>query len=141
MIRVAETDADKQACFDLRRQVFVGEQGVTEAEEVDGLDPEATHVLLRVGDTPIGTMRLRIVEGMGKVERVCVSPDHRSDGHGADLIRWAIGYFRKGEKVKGVKLGAQVRAIGFYEALGFEAYGPEYLDARIPHRDMRVLFS
>ena len=44
MIRVAETDADKQACFDLRRQVFVGEQGVTEAEEVDGLDPEATHV-------------------------------------------------------------------------------------------------
>ena len=57
--------------------------------------------------------------------------------------RWAafFGYFRKGEKVKGVKLGAQVRAIGFYEALGFEAYGPEYLDARIPHRDMRVLFS
>lgn len=141
MIRVAETDADLQACFELRRQVFIDEQGVSEAEERDGCDAEATHVLLRVGDTPIGAMRLRIVDDMGKVERVCVSPDHRSDGHGADLIRWAIEYFRKGEKVEGVKLGAQVHVIGFYEALGFEAYGPEYLDARIPHRDMRVMFS
>ncbi len=35
-----------------------------------------------------------------------------------------------------VKLGAQVHALGFYEALGFEAFGPVYDDAGIPHRDM-----
>ncbi len=34
------------------------------------------------------------------------------------------------------KLGAQVHAIGFYEKLGFEAVGPVYMDAGIPHRDM-----
>ena len=33
-------------------------------------------------------------------------------------------------------LGAQTHAIGFYEKLGFTAFGPEYLDAGIPHRDM-----
>lgn len=141
MIRVARTPADLQACYDLRRQVFMTEQGVSEAEERDGRDDEATHVLLRVGDTPVGAMRLRVVDGMGKVERVCVSPDHRGDGHGADLVRWAVEYFRKGETVKGVKLGAQTHAIGFYEALGFAAFGPEYLDANIPHRDMAVMFS
>ncbi|MEL7177586.1 MAG: hypothetical protein AAGK28_13790, partial [Pseudomonadota bacterium] len=50
MIRVAETDADKQACFDLRRQVFVGEQGVTEAEEMDGLEEEIRQYLPRVDE-------------------------------------------------------------------------------------------
>ena len=140
MIRVAQTAADLQACYDLRRQIFMGEQGVSEADERDGRDDEAVHVLLRVGDTPIGTMRLRVIDGMGKIERVCVSPDHRSDGLGADLVRWAVGYFRKGEEVKGVKLGALVHALGFYEALGFEAYGPEYLDANIVHQDMAVMF-
>ena len=140
MIRVAETAADLQACYDLRRQVFMGEQGVSETEERDGRDNEAAHVLLRGGYTPVGAMRLRGVDGRGKVERVCVSPDNRGDGYGADLVRWAVGYFRQSEEVKGVKLGAQTHAIGFYEALGFEVYGPEYLDANIPHRDMAVMF-
>lgn len=36
------------------------------------------------------------------------------------------------------KLGAQTHAIGFYERLGFAAYGPEYDDAGIPHRDMAL---
>ena len=140
MIRVAETPADLQACYDLRRRVFIDEQGVTEAEERDGRDDEATHVLLRVGDTPVGTMRLRVIDRMGKIERVCVSPVNRRRGHGSDLVRWAVRYFREQEDLKGVKLGAQVPVIGFYEALGFEAYGPEYLDANIPHRDMAVMF-
>jgi ElaA protein len=34
------------------------------------------------------------------------------------------------------KLGAQTHALGFYEALGFVAFGPEFLDAGMPHREM-----
>jgi predicted GNAT family N-acyltransferase len=34
------------------------------------------------------------------------------------------------------KPGAQLHALGFYEKLGFSAYGPVYLDAGIEHRDM-----
>ena len=33
-------------------------------------------------------------------------------------------------------LGAQTHAIPFYENIGYQAFGPEYLDAGIPHRDM-----
>ena len=36
------------------------------------------------------------------------------------------------------KLGSQVHAIPFYEALGFTAEGPVYDDAGIPHRDMSL---
>jgi ElaA protein len=34
-------------------------------------------------------------------------------------------------------LSAQVHAAGFYRAHGFVEQGAEYLDAGIPHRDMR----
>jgi predicted GNAT family N-acyltransferase len=34
-------------------------------------------------------------------------------------------------------LGAQSHATGFYEKLGFAAFGDEFLDAGIPHRHMR----
>ena len=37
------------------------------------------------------------------------------------------------------RLAAQTHALGFYEALGFEAFGPEFMDAGIPHRDMKMV--
>jgi predicted GNAT family N-acyltransferase len=36
-----------------------------------------------------------------------------------------------------VALAAQVHAVPFYRAHGFVEEGAEYLDAGIPHRDMR----
>mgnify|MGYP002653135186 CR=1 FL=1 len=33
---------------------------------------------------------------------------------------------------------AQTHALGFYERLGFVAFGPVYDDAGIPHRDMQL---
>ena len=36
-----------------------------------------------------------------------------------------------------VDLHAQTHALGFYERLGYEAYGEEFPDAGIPHRAMR----
>lgn len=37
-----------------------------------------------------------------------------------------------------MELAAQTHALDFYARLGFEAYGPEFLDAGIPHRNMRL---
>jgi predicted GNAT family N-acyltransferase len=53
---------------------------------------------------------------------------------GAALIRSALDAARG--KATMAKLGAQVHALGFYEALGFAAIGPVYDDAGIDHRDM-----
>ena len=36
-----------------------------------------------------------------------------------------------------VALSAQTHALGFYERLGYAAYGPEFDDAGLPHRWMR----
>ncbi|WP_408990399.1 GNAT family N-acetyltransferase, partial [Streptomyces shenzhenensis] len=58
-VRVAGDPADLEACFAVRKQVFVVEQGVPEDLEYDEYDPVAVHVLA-VGEdgVPLGTGRL-----------------------------------------------------------------------------------
>ncbi len=137
MIRRA-VPAELQLCLALRRTVFIEEQGVSEADEVDGLDDSATHLLAFVDGAPAGTARLLQAGDTGKIGRVCVLPMARGTGLGAALIRAAVAEFRARPGITCVKLGAQTHALGFYERLGFTAFGPEYLDAGIPHRDMAL---
>ena len=134
MIRVERTQ-DLPTCLTLRRIVFIEEQGVSQAEEVDGLDDGALHLLAWVDSRPVGTARLLLTPDYGKIGRVCVLAEARGKGIGAALIRTALEVLR-GQGARLAKLGAQTHALGFYEALGFTAEGPEYMDAGIPHRDM-----
>lgn len=135
MIHIAPTQ-DIATCRALRRKVFIEEQGVSEADEVDGLDDRAIHLLALVDGRPLGCARLLVQGETGKVGRVCVLAEARGTGLGAALMRAAVEEFRKLPGVTRVKLGAQTHALGFYERLGFTAFGPEYMDAGIPHRDM-----
>ncbi len=135
MIRVT---GDIDTCLALRRQVFIEEQGVSPEEDIDGLDPSATHLLALVDGRPVGTARLLEQGDTGKIGRVCVLPAARGAGLGAALIRAAVEEFRRRPGIARVKLGAQTHALAFYEKLGFRAFGPEYMDAGIPHRDMAM---
>ena len=54
MTHIART-ADIAACRALRRRVFIEEQGVSEADEVDDLDGEAIHLLAVAAGRPVGT--------------------------------------------------------------------------------------
>lgn len=138
-LQISET-RDIAACHELRRIVFMVEQNVPPHEEFDGKDDEAVHLLATLNGAPIGTARLLRDGDLGKIGRVCVLKEGRGTGIGAALIRTAVSHFREAGDVATVKLGAQTHALGFYERLGFEAYGPEYLDAGILHRDMKLSF-
>ena len=126
---------DIATCRHLRRVVFIEEQGVPEADEIDDKDDAAIHLLATENGTPVGSARLLIMGDTGKIGRVCVLKSHRGTGLGAALIRAAITELRKHGLTR-AKLGSQTHAIGFYERLGFTPTGPEYIDAGIPHRDM-----
>lgn len=132
---IARTD-DIAACRRLRRIVFIEEQGVPEADEIDDKDGEAIHLLALQDGVPVGSARLLRMGATGKIGRVCVLAAHRGGGLGAALIRAAVAEFRALPGITDVKLGSQTHAVGFYERLGFAAFGAEYLDAGIPHRDM-----
>ncbi len=135
MIHIAVT-RDIATCLALRRAVFIEEQGVSEADDLDTLDDAAIHLLATVGGIPTGTARLLISGTTGKIGRVCVLAPARRTGLGAALIRAALIELRRHPQVTEAKLGAQTHAIAFYERLGFTAIGPVYDDAGIAHRDM-----
>ena len=135
MLQVGLTD-DLATCHALRRVVFIQEQSVDEALEVDGRDADALHLLARRDGQAVGCARILLLGPVGKIGRVCVLRDHRGAGIGAALIRAALDVLRDQPGILQAKLGAQTHALGFYEALGFRATGPDYLDAGIAHRDM-----
>ncbi|MCQ4205795.1 MULTISPECIES: GNAT family N-acetyltransferase [Streptomyces] len=146
-IRVAEEEADRAACFAVRRDVFVGEQGVPEDIEYDAYDAGAVHVLaVRDDGLPLGTGRLLTGDAaavknggaadVGALGRLAVAKAARGLGVGAALVA-AIELAARERGLVAVDLHAQTHALGFYERLGYVAYGPEFPDAGIPHRAMR----
>lgn len=138
-LQIIETQ-DIALCRQLRRVVFIDEQGVSEADELDDLDEVAAHLLAVLDGVPVGSARLLTEGAVGKIGRVCVLQSARGKGIGADLIRAAVARFRDVPGIAKVKLGAQVHALGFYAGLGFAPVGEEYLDAGIVHRDMVLTF-
>lgn len=135
-IRITDDPAELDACLELRRQVFVVEQGVAKDIEFDGEDDACSHVIVRSDGKTVGTARFRIPGPYAKIQRVCVSSDRRGLGVGAALINFIVDHVARVERVTSVRLGAQVYAMAFYRKLGFVEYGAEYLDAGIPHMDM-----
>jgi len=134
-LTVSQTD-DVGACLALRRIVFIDEQGVPEADELDGTDEGALHLLAKKNGQPVGTARVSIFGTTGKIGRVCVLADQRGTGLGATLVRACLDLLETQNGVTRAVLGAQTHALGFYQALGFEPFGPIYDDAGISHQDM-----
>lgn len=134
-LRIGLTE-DIATCQALRRVVFIEEQAVPEADEVDGRDGDALHLLASLDGVPVGCARVLLMGETGKIGRVCVLKALRGQGIGAALIEAALKVLRDCPGVRQARLGAQTHAIGFYEGLGFVAEGPDYLDAGIAHRDM-----
>ena len=129
--------ADYAPCIALRRQIFIEEQGISEPDEIDDLDDEAIHLLATISGEPVGTARLLIKGELGKIGRICVVPEQRGTGLGKALVQAGLDHLRSVPGVTRAELGAQDHAIGFYQKLGFEPFGPFYDDAGIPHQDMR----
>ncbi len=133
-----EVTRDLEACHLLRRIVFIEEQGVSEAEELDDLDDDAIHLLARQDGKPVASARLLLDGDIGKIGRVCVLKEMRGTGLGQQLMMKALQELSRQPAITTAKLGAQCHALGFYEKLGFTAYGPIYDDAGIPHQDMKI---
>lgn len=121
----------------IRRQVFVVEQGIPDAVEFDRQDAAAQHWLASTTDgAPIGCARL-----LGdRIGRLAVLPEYRRRGVGSALLRRIIrDALARGQGA--LQLHAQTQSLGFYEALGFEPRGEEFLEAGIPHRRMVLPFK
>ncbi len=130
------TTRDIAACHKIRFDVFVVEQGIALAEDIDGLDEVATHLLASVDGTPVGTARLLEKGTTGKIGRLAVLKTHRRARIGTAIMRAALCELSTRPHLTEARLGAQIDAIAFYRALGFTPEGDEFLDAGLPHQEM-----
>jgi len=122
----------------VRRAVFIEEQDVSEAEEMDGRDDAADHVVVvdKAADEPVATARHRVVDGSGKAERVAVLREYRGRGLGRRVMAVLESMARR-KGLEEMVLHAQTHVEGFYADLGYETVSDVFYEADIPHVEMR----
>ena len=132
-VREVADPADYDAAIALRREVFVVEQGVTEAEDLDGRDPEATH-FVAVDDGRV-IAACRVLEGRdGTIlfGRLVVAADRRREGVASLMLAQAETWART-HGGRRISLSAQTAAQTLYEQAGYRQRGEPYVEARIEH--------
>ncbi|KIL50224.1 hypothetical protein KP77_15990 [Jeotgalibacillus alimentarius] len=135
-VKHVQSEQELQDAYHVRKEVFVSEQKVPEELELDEFDSSAAHFVLYHDGQPAGAGRFRIVDGKGKVERVCVMKSLRGH-HAGVLLMNEIEQFAKSEGLPALVLNAQTHALGFYEKLGYLVISDEFMDAGIPHYKMQ----
>jgi predicted GNAT family N-acyltransferase len=138
-IQELRSTAEIERAIAIRLAVFVEEQGVVEALEIDGLDSEARHLLASVDGEPAGTLRIRLLEDgrVAKIERVAVLAPQRRHRVGHALMAAALDLARA-QGAHEARLHAQAVIQAFYARLGFVAIGGEFEEDGITHIAMRL---
>lgn len=131
---------DFSSCKKVRDAVFVNEQGISPREVYDALDFEAVHLVYFDGNEPIAAGRIvQPGDTVYKIGRLAVLKQYRKQGLGKRLVEDMINY-AEGKGGEKIEVGAQLRAVGFYKKLGFEAIGEEYEEIGVPHiRMIKIL--
>jgi predicted GNAT family N-acyltransferase len=136
-VRVKKVSSQKELkqAFRIRIRVFVREQGVPAEIELDHDDKRAVHFIACIEKRAVGTARLVMRGGNGKIGRMAVLKRSRRKKIGKKLLTRAIATAKK-HGARKIYLHAQVAVIGFYESAGFRCAGPVFDEAGIAHRKM-----
>ena len=129
-----------EALSQVRFTVFVREQGVPPEIEMDALDADGArchHAVARdAGGQVIGTGRLILDNPIPRIGRMAVLRPWRGSGVGASLLEELCAEAKR-QGYAEVLLHSQVHATPFYYRHGFVSHGAEFVEAGIPHLEMR----
>ncbi|HTN50026.1 MAG TPA: GNAT family N-acetyltransferase [Burkholderiaceae bacterium] len=133
-VELGDWEAMRQWAAPIRFAVFVDEQKVPADIEIDDWDAASVHaVAFDDAAAAIGTGRLL---PDGHIGRMAVTRVARGSGVGSALLRVLMEEARRRGHREAV-LSAQTHAVAFYRRHGYQIAGAEYMDAGIPHVDMR----
>jgi predicted GNAT family N-acyltransferase len=134
---VAVTDDERwiEQALELRERVFCGEQGVGVEAERDGLDGEAIHLCHVRDGRVVGTCRVLIRDGIGRLGRMAVEPSARGRGIGAELLAEAERAARAAGATR-MRLHAQSAAVSLYARGGYVQVGEPFVEEGIDHVTM-----
>jgi ElaA protein len=122
-----------------RQAIFVVEQNCA-YPDLDGLDQQAQHLLLRVNGKLAGCLRLIPFpdEARVKIGRVAIAEPLRRRGFARSLMMEALAGCRRDYADCTVTLSGQTYLAPFYETLGFAVTSEPYDDYGLSHVDMML---
>ena len=119
--------------MDLRKEVFVIEQGIDEKLEFDNFESISKHYGLYLNQKLVGTLRLiKINEVECKIGRIIIEKNYRGLGLGKYLINSVLSTTNYNTYL----VHAQTSKMGFYEKNGFVSIGDSFLEDGILHIKM-----
>ena len=126
-----------EEALEVRREVFIKEQGISPEEEYDGYDKEALHMVVRDREKVIGTARVRFLsDRQAKIERMAILKSFRRRGIGSRILSFLNEQIGK-KQVDELVLHAQHSVMAFYKSCGFKETGSPFLEAGIKHIKMK----
>ena len=136
-MQVQVFDKMPKAAVDIRREVFMQEQGFE--REFDKVDEIATH-FLAVDEFGVAQATCRVYYNVEKstfvLGRFAVKKENRGKNIGRLMVD-SVANFVQEKGAKELQVFAQCRATPFYQKVGFVAYGEQGDDEGIPHIWMR----
>lgn len=135
-VTVITNQRDLDAAFEIRRQVFVREQGFELADEFDADDSRAIHLLASIAGEPIATARIVPDGDSARIGRVAVLPDYRGSGYGLAIMA-ACERIAARRGFKSATLHSQIQVQSFYERAGYAAKGEVFDECGWPHITMQ----
>lgn len=139
-ISLAEWSVDEALLSQIRFTVFVREQGIPPELEIDVADADTTRVLHAIArdenGVAIGTGRMIIDGTVPSIGRMAVLRSWRGKGVGKAILEFFCQYAKQRGDTD-VRIHSQTHATPFYYRQGFLSQGSEFIEAGIPHLEMR----
>jgi ElaA protein len=118
-----------------RQSIFVVEQR-SPYPDLDGLDQDAWHLLLRIDGDLAGYLRL--TQFPRRIGRVAVAAHLRHHGLGRRLMAEALRFCRELGPHQPLVLAAQLELVPFYQSFGFAVLSEPYDDFGVLHVEMSL---
>ncbi len=124
----------------LRSRVFVVEQNCVYLD-ADDKDQKSVHLMIRNQNGLLMAYARLLPEGLSyegfaSIGRVVSHPEYRRFGWGRKIMNYALQECERLYPGIPIKISAQSYLLTFYESMGFQAIGAEYLEDDIPHTAM-----
>ncbi|MFV3128428.1 GNAT family N-acetyltransferase [Niveispirillum sp. KHB5.9] len=130
--------ASLYAMLRFRQDVFIVEQQ-SPYPDLDGLDPDCHHLLVRdVDGNLVAYLRARgaTSDSHAFIGRIVVGPAGRGTGLGRRLVAEGLSFMDATYPGHPIEIGAQQHLADFYAGFGFVTDGAPYDDGGIPHVTM-----
>lgn len=139
--KLLETEDELLGANEVKRQVFVIEQGIDEALVFENVEEnDEINIIVKKDSMVIGTARVVFpADETAKVERMAVLVSYRGRGIGNGIISFLLGELKR-MKIKNIILHAQYQVADFYKACGFIETGLPFIEAGIKHIKMEMRY-